>query len=439
MKQFFLIIVILVFGQLSGIAQSLDSTSQVYPIDQLFDMAIKNNQGLKVGNAGLEVARQRVVVAKAQKLPTASATLTGGYLGNATVIDRDFSNSTTIPLPHFSNAFSLQANQMIFKGNAINNSIASATLQEQIASLNLQEDRLDIKLLVAGKYFDLYNLYNERRVYKENIAAAKLRLAQIKKHYEKGIVTRNDVIRSELQLANLGLAVVSIDNDIAIVNQQLTVATGLAESTIILPDTSILIHKPMVSNVGSYQEEAQAKYPGILAAATNVKVSEKQVDIAKADRVPYLSAYAGNNLSRPITSSSPAVDKYSNGWQVGLSLSYNIASLYNTPKNIKLNRLQLLQAQEAELQVRQDKKIAVNTAYIKHQEAIVKWETQRENVRLATENYRITEKKYLNQLALLIDMLDASNAKLQAELDYTNAEINIIYTYYQLQKETGNL
>jgi len=61
------------------------------------------------------------------------------------------------------------------------------------------------------------------------------------------------------------------------------------------------------------------------------------------------------------------------------------------------------------------------------------------NKDLTEENYRIMESKYNNQLAILLDMIDASNAKLDAELQYTNSEINIVFAYYKLLKESGKM
>jgi outer membrane protein TolC len=36
-------------------------------------------------------------------------------------------------------------------------------------------------------------------------------------------------------------------------------------------------------------------------------------------------------------------------------------------------------------------------------------------------------------------MLDASNAKLSAELNQSNTRATVVYQWYQLQKATGNL
>jgi outer membrane protein len=415
-----------------------DTTYKIYRIDSLVNLTKQNNQTLKVSNTGVDIAKQATNVAKTRRLPTVTTSLTAGYIGDVTLLDKNFSNSRTIKMPHFANSFAVQASQVIFNGNAINNAIATASLQEQIAALNFQEDFLNVKLLVAGNYFDLYKLYNQKAVYDKNLELAQLRLSQIQKLYKAGMVTRNDVIRSELQIADLKLARQVVVNNTKIVNKQLTTATGLPDNVFILPDSTILEKLPKALPYYAYESEALLNYPSIKSARVNTAIAEKNVKTAKSDLLPSLSAYAGSNLARPVTSSVPAADLYSYGWQSGLTLSFNIDALYKAPQNIKLNKMYLAQSRELEILQEEDRTVTLNAAYIKHNEAITQSQTLKQNVLLANENYRIIEKKYLNQLALFIDMLDASNAKLNAELDYTNAEIQILYTYYQLQKETGN-
>ena len=55
------------------------------------------------------------------------------------------------------------------------------------------------------------------------------------------------------------------------------------------------------------------------------------------------------------------------------------------------------------------------------------------------ENYRIMQNRYLNQLAILTDLLDANSVRLNVELQLVTARTRVIYTYYQLQKACGRL
>jgi len=155
--------------------------------------------------------------------------------------------------------------------------------------------------------------------------------------------------------------------------------------------------------------------------------------------MPALAAFAGNTLQRPITTSTPALNMYSNAWNVGVSLKYDIGSLYRNSKKVQLNNLEIEQAKARNFETQEMIGIAVNAAYIKYNEALSQNATFEKNKSLASENYRIMESKYNNQLAILLDLIDASNAKLDAELQYTNSEVHIIFAYYKLLKESGNL
>lgn len=412
---------------------------RTYSIDELVELAISNNQALKVSAASVEVSQQRVQVAKTQQFPSLAASASAFYLGDATIYDTDLSKKTTVAMPHFGNSLTLQASQLIFKGNAVKNAIGVADLQQQLAALSLEKNKQDIKLLVASYYLELFRLRNQHLIYQKNIELSEVRLKNINKMHQQGLVTQNDVIRTRLLISNLNQACSQLQNNIDILNRQLTMATGLPADAVILPDTTILANKPNLESLEKYQSEAVTGGFDIKLSEKSVQIAEKSMAIAKADRMPTLSLYAANSLQRPIMSRTPAVDMYTNGWQVGATLSFNIASLYNAPRSIKLSSLQLIQAQQNVVLQQQNTELAVHSAYLKHLDALKQQETATVNMQLAQENYKTMEKKYLNQLALLLDMLDATNAKLDAELQQTNAQIGIAFTYYKLLNAAGKL
>lgn len=432
------IVVSLVVFAVSFSVQAQENRLQTLSIPELFDLVKKNHPNLKVSAADIQIAEQNIAVAKNQMLPEISTGLQASYLGDSYIIDKDFSNSKRVELPHFGNKFSVEARQLIWKGGVVRNAIEIQNLTKELSELSYEDNELNIKLLSLGYYLDLFKLYNQEKVYLKNIDLAKQRLENINKFYEQGMVTRNDVIRGELQLSNLNLALQVVQNNQKILNKQLTVALGLDESVVIIPDESILDSKAQLVEVEDYKNDLQ-NHPLVRQTQKAIDVYEVSEKISKSEMLPSLSAFAGNTLQRPITTTSPAMDMYNNGWSAGLSLNFNIDALFTAPKKIKLNRLEKQKAIDQANEVSQILDIAVTAAYIKYNESLTQNSTLKVNKDLSEENYRIMESKYNNQLAILLDFIDVSNAKLDAELQYANSEINIVFAYHKLLKEAGTL
>lgn len=407
-------------------------------VPELFELVKKNHPTLKVSESDIQIAEQNIAVAKNQFLPEISTGLQGYYLGDAHIIDKDFSNSTRVDMPHFGNKFSVEARQLIWKGGVVRNAVQIQNLKKDLSELSYETNELNIKLLSVGYYLDLFKLYNQEKVYIKNIELAEQRLQNINKFYNQGMVTRNDVIRGELQLSNLKLALQVVQNNQRILNKQLTVALGLDENTTIIPDESFVKEGLEISPLTAYYNDL-ANHPTIKQTEKAIDIYSVSEKISRSEMMPSLSAFGGNTLQRPITTSSPAMDMYTNGWSAGLSLNFNIDALFKAPKKIQLNRLEKEKAIRQSNEVSEMMKIAVNAAHIKYNEALTQNNTLKVNKNLTVENYRIMESKYNNQLAILLDLIDASNAKLDAELQYANSEINIVFAYYKLLKEAGTL
>ncbi|CDN75846.1 TolC family protein [Elizabethkingia anophelis] len=406
--------------------------------DEVMTLALQNHQQLKLSEKNIYISKQQTEVTKLQQLPTITASTSQFYLGNALIIDKDFSNSTHVAMPHYGSSYGVQASQLIFKGGLVKKSIEMAGLREQLAELDLEKNQQDVKFLVLSNYLDVYKLKNQEQIFLNNKKLAQERLKNIQKFNQQGMVTRNEVIRGELAIKNLDQGLLTLSNNKKILNYNLDVALGLPQNTEINP-TESLVGKELGLGTDYYLQMAYQNNPQLKSANTNIAVAQKNIEIINTDKMPTLSGFGGYNMQRPITTRTPVLDMYSNSWQAGISLSYNIDNLYKTKERLKVGELQKTQAQDALTLTKQNIDMTVNAAYVKYQESIDQAKLMDDAQKLAEENYKITEAKYLNQLAVQAEMIDAQNQKLQAELDFVTAEINVLYQYYNLLKSTGSL
>ncbi|PTT76368.1 TolC family protein, partial [Chryseobacterium sp. HMWF001] len=133
--------------------------------DEVAELAVQNHQQLKVSAQNIDIARQNTEVVKLQKLPNITASTSQFYLGDAVAIDKDFSSSTNVPMPHYGSSYAVQATQLIFKGGLVNKSIEMAGLREQLSKLDLEKNKQDVKLLVISNYLDIYKILNQEAVF----------------------------------------------------------------------------------------------------------------------------------------------------------------------------------------------------------------------------------------------------------------------------------
>lgn len=415
------------------------SAQQIYTlsVDELFRLGKENSLQLKASHIQEVIADDKERTARTARLPEINVGATAGYIGQPTIFKQGLSQATHPDIPDWSHNYNIEVIQPIYRGGKIHSNIRLASLEKQIALLNTTNDEAEIKMILLSQYMDLLNLYKQKEVLNRNIEESNQRLKNIRRLKKEGIVTRNDEIRSELQLTNDQLACREAENNILIVSQQLDVVLGLDESLLLQPDTAFLYSVFSLQRCEDYIELAYANYPGLQIARCNTQLAQNSIRLSKADYLPTLSLRAANTLSRPL--SSTMEDMFNNNWNIALSLSYNLSSLYQNKHKMHETKQYVLLRKNAEDQVMQDIRIQVKTAYIRHHEALDRVQALILSVKEAEENYRIVNNRYMNQLSILTDLLDASSVRLEAELQLTTARTKAVYTYYQLLRSCGNL
>lgn len=437
MKTHYKQIILISFILISFILKA--QTNNILTLEQVIDLAVKNSESLKITAKSSELAHQKIEVAKLGRLPNISTGFTYGYVSNSEIWNPSFSEHQTAPIPHNLTQLSVTTSEVLFKGGEVKNIIARTSLEDQIAQLTHDKNTVDIKFLAIAKYLDIYKQINQRTVYKNNTNLSKKRLQNILSMQKQGMVTNNDVLRNQLIISDLELATRKMDNNIDILNQQLNMVIGLEESARLVPDSTLLQKSFESKDITLLLEEASLQNHDLKIAETEKNIAKTNLKLFGTDRYPEIGLFAATQLQRPFTNTTPAIDVYYNVWQAGISIKYNIASLYQSPRKITSGKLQVALSEERQTLQKQNVELAVNNAYIKYNESKDELKTFKDDLKSAEENYRIVEKKYFNQLALLTDLIDAINIKIESELKVSNAEINIIYNYYQILKTTGNL
>lgn len=427
--------VIALCGATLHVAAQTDSLS--LSVEQLFEQGIA--QSLRIGADQLkeEMAALRARTARSLRLPDIEVGLKGGYVGQPVVFDHGLSDPTRPDAPDWSQNYAIDFTQPLYRGGKIKYAIRQADLQRNIAALQTATDQADLKLELLRQYLDLFSLYKQHQVLARNIAESERRLKDIRQMKREGLITNNDVLRSEMQLTDNNLSLLQTENNIRLVSQQLDILLGLDEGLLLRPDTTLLDKIFVLESYDDYVLQAYDADPAMRLLQQQTELARNSIRLTRADNLPNLSLYASNTLARPV--SRTLADMYNNNWNVGLSLSYSLSSLYQNRHKLREARRNVALQRNAEEQQKQDLRIGIRTAYLKHNEALQRVEALKLSVRQAEENYRIMRNRYLSQLAILTDLLDADNLRLNAELQLTTARTQVIYTYYQLQRAAGRL
>lgn len=408
-------------------------------IDEMFQLADKNSKDIQLHELMINEADQAVKVAKNNYLPTIDAAVDLKYIGDGVMTDRDFSNGVHADMPHFGNSFVVKASQVVYAGGAISRGVERSKLEAQKARHEYDLSRQDLRFLLLGYYLDLFQLNNQKIVYEKNVEQTQILVKDMRVAYDQGTALKSDITRYELQLQNLKLGLTKTKNKIDVLNYKLTTTLGLEPNVVIMPDTTALLNMT-VKNRKENDWMADSKFtPSMMLANTEIELCKNNEKLVMAERLPKVSISVTNDFNGPILVEVPPLDNNFNYWFAGVNLSYSFDALFKSGKKLKRAKIATMQSQK-QLELTEERlSNEIHEAYVNLDEAYIRLETQQKSVQLAHENYSIVRQRYINGLALITDMLDASTTQLDMELQLANYQIGILYQYYLLKKITGTL
>lgn len=408
-------------------------------IEEMFKLIDKNNTSIQTEKTSVAAAQEGLKAAKSQRLPDINTQLSASYIGNALMTDRNFTNAQNLSSPHFGNQFLLDVQQTIYAGGAINASIRMAELGAEQAKLGFKLSEQNQRFIALGQYLDLEKIANREKVLNSNIVLTQKLISNIKEKHLQGVVLKNDITRYELQMETLKLSLTKLQNTRKILNHQLCNTLGINHTEIIEPTDDAATALFDRDSETYWQQTAEAASPQLQMVTVNEQITKQQEKLAKSQLLPKVAIVAQNNFNGPVTFELPPINRNLNVWYVGIGVQYKLSSIFKSNKKLSQARLQNQAATEQKAVAAEQLNNNVQAAYTNYLQSYVELETQQKSVQLARQNYEVVNDRYLNQLALITDMIDASNMKLDAELSEVDARISIAYAYYKMKYIAGQL
>lgn len=327
----------------------------------------------------------------------------------------------------------------IYAGNKINNAIKIANQENEIAKIKTEKVENDVELEVVANYLAIYKMMELQKIFEENIKEEKNRLKEVQSLRKHGAVTKNEVFRAELQLSDRELNALTNSKNIKIALHDLKTLIQLPENEEIAIDTAASLDEMNGLDSYDFYLNKALNNEEMRIASQELNISKTELKLVKGNYLPTIHFFGNYGFYYPNYKFFPPNPYLYTLGQVGVEAAFDLSSLYkNKTKVDKASTKIKWQEMQSEIlkDEIQDKLFKEHTQY---QEILEKFVVVDKALDLADENYRIVKLKYMNQLVLITEMVDADNALLQAKYNKIATRLDAILKHYELLHTAGML
>jgi outer membrane protein TolC len=432
---------ILILNTIVTSAQAQPGSSYKLTLAEAVQFAKSQNKWVRAANIEQSAVNEDRKDAYDAALPTINVSGSYQRFSGLTLFTKGLGHATTGPRKPTSNSAALGIDALfnIYSGGRQRALQKEQTSRWNLAKVNTQDQSGHIALQTADQYLGLVRLNDLQRFILDQLKRAQTRVKNIHSLYENQKVTRSDVLRAEVALSNVELSLQQNENDIAIANQKLDVLINIPDSVWISPADSAAMPKPEIRSLLPLIEAAGVSSYAVQKATESIEVQRARVKAVQSNNKPSLSFYTAYGLNYPNYLFFPPVDQaYAIGF-VGLKAQYSISSLYHNKSKLAASKLRVKELEVQKEVYADEVRSEIQSYYIKYAEALNRIVVNEHSVEQAEVNYSIVNTKYLNQLALLTDLLDADNLYQESRFNLIKAQTDALAIYYHILYASGNL
>jgi outer membrane protein len=362
--------------------------------------------------------------ASKHSFPSFIGNLEVGALGAARASSSDAYNlNTTISQPLYTGGSNL-ANYRLEK------------LGVDITRADVETVKRDIVVQVREGYFNILRADKFVDVGKQAVKQFEAQLEVSKAFFEVGIIPKNDLLQSEVRLANARQALVRAENDLALAKSSFNILLR-RDINEPLNVVDILAYKPSALRLEDSLEEALRQRPEIKNAGLVVEQTKESVKIARSGFFPTINLTG--SYSRTEDQYLLYGDIYSERWTLQALATLTIFDWGKVAYRVGESKVKVTQAEDSKTQLIEGIILEVKQDYLNLLTAEKNIEVSEKAIEQAEENLRMNEERYKYQVATATDVLDAVTLLAQARVNYYSALSDFNIAKARLDRAMGRM
>lgn len=404
-------------------------------LDEAINLAWTKSNEVSLANTKVATKKYELQSIKGNQYPDLKVSGQYQRLAKASVNLKINKSSDSEPTPVVDQLMlgQVSATVPVFAGFKIQNSIKIYDNLYLAEIATASQTKEEIAMKVINNYANLYKAQKTIELLKENQKRAEQRVKDFSELEKNGVIPRNDLLKSQLQVSKIQLSIDEAATNLNIVNFYLVTLLKLPVETKLEVRESDFANFQM-NNIPTNEEPALQNRKDLEAIRFQEKASLANIKMAKSAYYPAISligGYIALDLKNVIT--------VQNAMNFGVGLSYDLSSVLKNGTMVKLAESKSLEVQNSEAILTDYIKVQVQKAIEDYNLALKQNAVYSQAVEQSTENYRIIKDKYDNGLSDTNDLLEADVEQLSATINKAVAKANVIQKYYSVLAVTGQL
>jgi len=397
-------------------------------LDDSIHLALTNSHKIKMADAGKEESAWALEEAKGNKGFSLTYTNTNARLTEPPSYIRSL--ESVDPYNYFSNKLTLAV--PLYTGRKVENAIEAQKLGAKVADLSLSTSKQQIKLDTTVDFYQVLQAGNLLEVAKQSVDTLTNHLHNVERQFDAGVVAKADVLRTKVQVANVQDNLIKAQNGYELAVYKLNYDMGLPLHGQ-LELKSQLEYVPYSMTMEESIQYALKHRSELEQVEAGVAIAEKQVDIARGDKLPTVSligTQTWDDTDYPGTS-------HDYGWSAVVRATWDVFDSGITDAKIKKAKYAKAKAEEQSKDTAEAINLEVSQAYLSLKEAEKRIETNKVAVEEAVTDFDVAQKRYNNGIGINLDVIDAELALNTAKTNYTKALYDYNASRAKLDKAIG--